>query len=369
MMLLWHNNSGIMAALNTAMETTGPLMEKSRTKISAWLMSAMLLITSLIFSLAIAEVTMRVIGYSPHSPQDLTGDGNRSAMPLMTDKHPLLGWVNKPGTYVYPGFSPEVESISVTILPDGSRATHAGERAQASADKLIMVGDSYTMGYAISDNETFAWKVQAQFPELNVMNMGVPGYGSYQSLLTLEDLLPRVSSKKTIFYGYIGHHQFRNVLDPGWMSMFADSKNENRMPPYATTDAAGELVRHEISNRRSWPFRELFALVNWAERGWINYTGKDRFAQRSAVTEEIILEMQEVADTHDAQLIILLLNNRDANGPSFMEFLESNELDHLNCDQGLSGPEFSVAGEGHPNGKQNGLWAQCISDFLRANKS
>jgi len=344
-------------------------MERRKTRISAWLKSAMLLIASLIFSLAIAEFAMRAIGYAPHNPRDLTGDGNRSAIPLMTEKHSALGWVNKPGTYVYPGFSPEVESISVTILPDGSRATNGGEQPQSAREKLIMVGGSYTIGYAISDDETFAWKVQMQFPELNVKNMGVSGYGSYQSLLTLEDLLPKISGKKTIIYGYIGHHQLRNVLDPGWMSMFADSAKMNRMPPYATIDPAGDLVRHEVSSRRSWPFRESFALVNRAELAWINFSAKDRFAQRLAVTEKIMLAMQELAATHDARLVILLLKNQDENGPSLIEFLESNQFDYLNCDTGISGPEFSVAGEGHPNGKQNSLWAQCISDYLRTHTS
>ena len=75
--------------------------------------------------------------------------------PVMMEPDPVLGWRPWPGHYVYPGYSPEVESIAVTIWQDGRRATRSSP--EGTGDAVVLLGDSITMGWAVSDDETYGW--------------------------------------------------------------------------------------------------------------------------------------------------------------------------------------------------------------------
>jgi hypothetical protein len=341
-------------------------MGSSRKKTTGRFTAITISLVALIFSLAAAELAMRAMGYKPLHPRTLIGDGSRPEIPIMTEKHPSLGWVNKPGTYNYPGFSADIESITVTILPDGGRRTMAIDSPlPVTQDKLILVGGSYIQGYAISDQETLAWKLQRRFPDAGVRNLGVPGYGAFQSLLALEDALPNIDGGKTIFYGYIGHHQLRNVLDTGWLEMFTKVGETSYFPPYATIGEDGSLIRHPVSSSNTWPLRNSLALVNKAERAWLQYSSQGRADKHEAVNEKIVVEMQNLAESQEAKFIVLLLLDTDIYTAGFIRFLDANDLDYLNCSPPAFGPEYRVVGEGHPNSKLNSVWEQCITNYLQ----
>jgi hypothetical protein len=344
-------------------------MESSKQKINNGLKITALFLISLTIALVCAEVTLRIVGFKPWQPSKTVGNGNREAMPLMTERHPVLGWVNKPGKYDYSGFSPEVESISVTILPGSDRLSNAtGRLPDKLRDKVVFVGGSYTQGYAISDDETMAWKVQEQFPDHDVINLGVPGYGTYQSLLMLEEYLPDMEGRKVIFYGYIDHHQFRNILHSTWVDMLSRPEGDSPLPPYATVSNSGELVRHSVSSRRTWPLRGSLALVNAAETTWIKFGSRNRADQNEAVTKQTLSAMQALAEAEKAQLVILLLSTKGVLADGVTEYMQSNSIEYLDCVPENSGPDYRVTGEGHPNGMQNSLWAKCIADYLRPQK-
>ena len=53
----------------------------------------------------------------------------------------------------------------------------------------MVLGCSFVQGWALSDEETFAWKLQERFVRARVLNFGTAGYGTTQSLLALERYL------------------------------------------------------------------------------------------------------------------------------------------------------------------------------------
>ena len=96
----------------------------------------------------------------------------------------------------------------MSFLPDGSRAT--GSSQDVDAESLILVGGSLTQGFAVSDHETFAWKLQQKHPGVTVTKYGTGAYGTYQSLLTLEQVFARQETPALVLYGfYEGHTQWR----------------------------------------------------------------------------------------------------------------------------------------------------------------
>jgi hypothetical protein len=102
-----------------------------------------------------------------------------------------LLYVPKPGTARFAG--PEFDTV-ITMTMDGLRrqpdAPTAGERGP-----ILMVGDSFTMGWGVNDAQTFSALLARDYRHPTV-NTGVPSYGTARELLRLRrlGLLTRASA-------------------------------------------------------------------------------------------------------------------------------------------------------------------------------
>jgi hypothetical protein len=99
--------------------------------------------------------------------------------------HPTRGWVPRPDAHA----SPEA-GITYTTNKQGYRALYDYENDRRRYQVLVL-GDSFTFGDEIDDAATWPALLQAGHPDLNVLNMGVSGYGIDQMLVTLEEEIPR----------------------------------------------------------------------------------------------------------------------------------------------------------------------------------
>lgn len=166
-------------------------------------MSSIILVAAFVFTGL--EVTLRIMGYRPFRYIDTNDES------MIMEKDPLLGWKNKPGVYTkWSNKWFNGENIRVTIWPGGLRATAP---LRIKKDKqIIIVGCSFMQGWALNDNETFAWKLQEDFPEIEILNYGTGGYSTYQSMPLLEKHLNN-SSKPPIMVlcGLGDFHYDRNV--------------------------------------------------------------------------------------------------------------------------------------------------------------
>ena len=66
--------------------------------------------------------------------------------------------------------------------------------------------------------------------EYKIKNFAVGGYGTYQSLLMQERILGYKKNIKVIVYGFIDHHELRNVAAGSWMSFL------NKFSPLSLAD-------------------------------------------------------------------------------------------------------------------------------------
>ena len=162
------------------------------------------------------ELLVRLAGHEAWSP--VAVDRNE---PTMSRFDPVLGWVAIPGSHVVSPYHPAGAEIHYTFLEDGSRAT--SEVGRTGPYDLVLLGGSYTQGRAVSDWDTFGWKLQSAFPELKVGNFGVGAYGTYQSLLMLRSLYQRGLEPEIVIYGLIDHHQVRNIAHFDWLMMISRS--------------------------------------------------------------------------------------------------------------------------------------------------
>jgi hypothetical protein len=322
------------------------------------LIKATSLLLALFLGVCLAELTARILGRGPWVSAQL--DRNE---PTMHERDPVLGWRVLPGEYRVPPYQPDAEPIEMTFLEGGRRRTGARPVAGAHGD-ILLVGDSFTQGWAINDPDTYAWKLQSSFPKMQVLNYGTAGYSSYQSLLLLERELPRSVKPRLVMYGFNDFHEERNVALDFWLrTLVSFSRRGHASVPYATYDAQRGLVRHAPDTYVALPLRESSALIALVESGYMRMKTRGRAGHQRVVTEQVILQMAEVAKAYRATLIVALLTASDEAKGHYINFLKRNGILAVDCAFELT-EDMKVPGEGHPNGEMNTRWAACIAAGL-----
>jgi hypothetical protein len=319
--------------------------------------SIILLFLSVVFSVFLLEAVLRLTGHTPWTPAGL--DSNE---PTIHEPDPALGWKNKEGKYVIPGYDSSGKNIHVTFISHGQRLTSAQETT--SNKELVIVGGSWTQGMSMDDNETYPWKLQIRYPSFNVLNYGTGGYGSYQSLLVLEKELPRLTYPVIVLYGFIQHHEDRNVAPYGWLNQLSQlSRRGHVFLPYGTLEEDKRLVRNTPERYLVLPLRESLATVSLIEKAYMSIKTKHRHSQKRLVTEQVLLEMKRITEQYGATFVpVLLQADREAKR-HYKEFFQTHNIRDIDCVFPLTF-ELKVSGEGHPNGKMNSLWAECIASAL-----
>lgn len=307
-----------------------------------------------------AEIMARLKHYKPFQYHQID-----LQEPTMFKPDPILGWIPKAGKYLAPSYVLGGTSIQYTFLEDASRAT-SGNVTIANYG-LILLGCSYTQGWAVSDSETFGWKLQTEFPFFRVGNFGIGGYGTYQSLLLLRKLFNQGIKPLVIVYGFNIFHEERNIAPAIWLKFLAEfSKREHAAVPYCSLNERGQLAEHPAVQWPTFPLQEYFALpqllIDIHYRLRTDQRGRSR--NRRETTKKLLLEMQDLAKKHDAKLIVVMLTGADKGRQFYSDFLRKHSIEVIDAHCNIT-KDYQVPNEGHPNGKAHSLWANEIAKYLK----
>jgi hypothetical protein len=314
---------------------------------------------ALLVSFLIGELALRSMGFAPWS------EIVRPNIPIMAEYHPTFGWQAKEGTYHYSTL-PDRSPIQITVLPNGIRSS--SQTPQTDSDdrpNIVVVGCSFMFGWAISDQDTLAWKLQEAFPAWHVVNFGTPGYGTYQSLLRMEDALPKLRPD-VIVYGFIEPHVGRNVAMGYWLNAVAKRRGGHASMPYATS-SQGRLERHGLTQYPSWPGRKYSALITALEKSWVEITALSRTRHALETTQQVLLEMKNLADRKNAEFLIVFLGNIRGCPDIFVpyrDFADANRIPYVDCSKVVD-ETLLVPGDGHPNEKANAQWFEIVEPAIR----
>lgn len=127
--------------------------------------SALLFLTSLFFSLALAEGLTRLI-IDPPQP--------RIYPQVRYEPHPTRRFTLQANQVAY------TYDKSVLIGPSGFRSN--GQTALATKSILFALGDSFTFGLGVADSETWPSVLERLVPSVRVINGGTVSYGALQEL-------------------------------------------------------------------------------------------------------------------------------------------------------------------------------------------
>jgi hypothetical protein len=98
--------------------------------------------------------------------------------------HPVLGWSG------YPNFTTTKDGIAVQTNSRGYRDREPVDVADARASGVLFLGDSFTWGDEVTQEERFSSQLEAscgslcgRLPPIRAINKGIIGYGTAQSFL------------------------------------------------------------------------------------------------------------------------------------------------------------------------------------------
>ena len=116
--------------------------------------------------------------------------------------HPTLGYV----------VAPSVRRADIRTNSAGMRAEREYALARTpGVPRLLLVGDSYTFGWEVSNEHAWAEVLNREYlPDWEVLNFGVPGYGTDQALLAYETL-GAPYQPDVVVLGFFVRDFFRNL--------------------------------------------------------------------------------------------------------------------------------------------------------------
>jgi hypothetical protein len=310
-------------------------------------------------SLIAAEIVLRAIGIPPWRDEFDRSKGTQ----VLYVPDVVLGWRNRPGSFSFPT-RPDDGPFHWTFLADGRRST--GPEGRPGRPVVALVGCSFTQGIGLSDHETYAWNLQAKRPEVAIRNYGTGGYGTYQSLLVLERILADPGSPRPVLvlYGFIEHHEMRNVATADWTRLLARTSSKGRVDlPYCSIQADGSLRRHELEHYRVFPLMRYSSVVNRLQQGISDLVTQPRRAQRRRVTERLVAEMDRACRSDGVAFAVLLLQASAETASHYLDYCKAAGIECHDVSSPMTA-DLRLPGDYHPNAKQNRIWADRIDRLI-----
>jgi hypothetical protein len=273
-----------------------------------WLLRLSLLVGALLVVLVVLEVGLRILGPSRTLPLFGTSETEfweRRFLKLYDDNefvygnglhvhHPTRGWRPKPNTTVlYDG-----KRYSINEL--GQRSTQP-YRPQPGRYGVLIVGDSFTFGIDADDEAVWPTILQSRDPALQVVNLGVGGYGLDQMLITLRETIG-LYQPELVVVAFVDDDLRRAVL----------SFRDYSKPKFALTGAGLKLTNTPVPEPADM-LRRLKAKYAGSDRSVLLSAVRRLIQSRSSrqtmleVNRRIVSEMANVAAQAGARFLIVHL--------------------------------------------------------------
>jgi len=308
---------------------------------------------TVILVLLFIEISLRFTGSNPRIIHDFALNE-----PVTNIQDENLGWSPKVGQHIFQPWSEDGKITKLTINKDKSRVTGG---ANSHKKKIIFVGGSLTQGWAVDDLETFSSFIQRRNEKYEIGNFGVGGYGGFQSLLLLEKIFNNYNNIELVVYGYIPHHEVRNVAAGSWMYLlnFFSTRGFVKLP-YASIDKENNLVKNKPIKYINLPFGNKSALIAKLEKKIMKIKSLQREYKKFEISKSIIKEMNKISNENSSEFKFLLLEELHKEKiDKYKKFLIKNNIALINCPM-PQGDEYVVKGEGHPSALGHKITSECI---------
>ena len=314
------------------------------------------------------ELAVRIIGYKPYQQisYSIESDPEFCLIP-----HPHLGFGLNPGTFqvkINQGLR-----FSVSQNLDSCRITSFAPDSGNKPEILIM-GCSYTYGFGVDDSLTYPFLLQKNLPDYHVKNLAVPGYGTIQSLLQLENAIEDGRVPETAIINYADFHDDRNVLSPayrrslylGFLQSNPDLKQlmvEGKVPYVMKKGENYEVVEESwLSVYQPWEGSGTWATVNFFQV--ISENAAIIGMDKREASAEIFMRIRELCKKNGIRLIVAGLTDQ-ARTHEMLENLAEEGIETLDMSLDLRDNDYNhLPYDSHPNEKAHAYFAKKVYEYL-----
>ena len=292
-----------------------------------------------------------------------------------------LGWSKIPNSF---GVSNRTgEAIEYKINSKGLRDEETSYEKPESTFRIVIVGDSFTFGYGVPIEQHYSTLLEGYFENVEVINMGIDGFGVDQELLFLRS--EGFKYKPDLVMAYVpGYYEYRH------MHTVRFGKNK---PRFTLVDGELALTNSPVpdatSVRPTGPLRKIDhffgehslaysfmhnTLVNAVRQGPAanTVTEQRQGDSQDSADESFMNEMRELG----LSLILAMRDDSLAHGAKFVLITHMSDLNEtaleeevlsLDVSEPLANPAFLLPGNlKHINESGNGVLAWEIATFLRS---
>lgn len=292
---------------------------------------------------------------------------------------PEIGAVANPSAHnkrIYPAIK-DRKAFAFDVYTDdrGARVDGPGTRSPARVDMLV-VGDSFTWGYALQNPQTYA-NIVGRDLGASLSNFAMASYGTTQALQTMRrhrDLAP-----KLIVYGMIAHHFERNVMPcaPSYYPFCFDAshvvEDQGRLriaPPWSNgVQRLQEQLSGSYRTPARWLTHGLDVIRGRAEFAWAGFDEADE-ARKDRAMGFLLSEMERSAAEMGSRLLVVYLPTNYWGPPAGLAktignvpLLDLTQAFHRNREAGGLNPY--IVGDGHPSADGNALIAREVAAHIR----
>jgi hypothetical protein len=255
----------------------------------------LLLVITLLVATLLAEIILRQI-----RPVD-AGKSGHFRIP-----HPVFGWVLEPGASF---LNPMQEStVSVTYNSRGWRDTEHTEDNQDNVTRLLVLGDSYMDAYSVSAEDATPKQLQQlaldNKNEIEVINLGVGGYGTLQEYLVFRD---------------IGIKYQPDIVLLGFY-LYNDVRNNSL--------ALESLLTPESMKTQSRPFLEPGEVTNW-ELTMVDFESAQTRFNKARKEKDTIRKISGNSALYMEILKLMRKNNNDTDNDNYPDTELEETTKHL----------------------------------------
>lgn len=310
------------------------------------------------------EIAARILGWGPQRNENYHVRAVPDNWMIGDEKY---GIALNPGTFKVTlndalKFTVSHTADSLRLVPGQSKSLH----------EVMVLGCSFTYGYGVDDSRPFTSLLQKKFDSLRFHNYGVPGHGTVQALIRLNQELANGNIPKYVVVVYSAWHLDRNVLSARYrrnlrIGYRRSNKNVNEV---MTPARFPKMIEGKISwinwndLYQNWPLRSHSAFVNALQTSWEGQPSQSDKAKMIQVTNNIFDEIVKCCHTNNVKLIVVNLDDHRFD-VRYGETLKNCGIVHVNFD--FSNHDLTnYPYDEHPNASGHQFIAKKIESYLKS---